>query len=597
MAEIADKIKNNSLTVGDALGIREVSASLKKNIEAAGLTMDSPWDSIKETDFLKKLNEIGSESNFTTLTSIENELKSTASVSDIPYPFTTVFGADGKSRKLGLEKAKQARRTKAFKGVPEAKQSLKALTEGVASIKDPMVRSAVAFNALVPLRPGEVAGIKLDDIDFETGAFKEAYRRVNKIRNELDLPEVGLEILRDAADTARAEGREYLFLGKDVKDPKKATSTFVNRMTSAVKAPNGIGPRFKPFAKEMGREVAGASDIRKIIPSIIANELGYKSEASAIMGHASFDETIDGMKAITRKHYASQIITGEGTTAKQALRALQNMYGEVLGLSTLNELPASMGVEAKGLTNSGAPKLAVIPKGAEIVGTQVQGTLTDADLDLIKDVREARSQELKLSATESQAKRLKLEAQMGDLDEAAIRAKVQREEKTKAIRADERAKLTPTVESPDPKNFEDLDPDLQDKLTKGGFDFDKFLKGTLKAGGTALLGTAVYEAIRDPSGAGAAMARDMAIEGVGLAARMGAGAAGALPIILDSTATAGPELSEMPPQRTDFIPAPEVEETDTEMMERIATRDAGMIPEPSRVPEAAPAQDQGFLSR
>ena len=93
MAEIADKIKNNSLTVGDALGIRKVSASLKKNIEAAGLTMDSPWDSIKETDFLKKLNEIGSESNFTTLTSIENELKSTASVSDIPYPFTTVFGA------------------------------------------------------------------------------------------------------------------------------------------------------------------------------------------------------------------------------------------------------------------------------------------------------------------------------------------------------------------------------------------------------------------------------------------------------------------------------------------------------------------------
>ncbi len=155
----------------------------------------------------------------------------------------------------------------------------------------------------------------------------------------------------------------------------------------------------------------------------------------------------------------------------------------------------------------------------------------------------------------------------------------------------------PTVESPDPKNFEDLDPDLQDKLTKGGFDFDRFLKGTLKAGGTALLGTAAYEAIRDPGGAGAAMARDMAIEGVGLAARMGAGAAGALPMILDSTATAGPELSEMPSQRTDFIPAPEVEETDTEMMERIATRDAGMIPEPSRVPEAAPAQDQGFLSR
>ena len=608
MAEIADKIKNNSLTVGDALGIRKVSASLKKNIEAAGLTMDSSWDSIKETDFLKKLDEIGSESNFTTLTSIENELKSTASVSDIPYPFTTVFGADGKSRKLGLEKAKQARRTKAFKGVPEAKQSLKALTEGVASIKDPMVRSAVAFNALVPLRPGEVAGIKLDDIDFETGAFKEAYRRVNKIRNELDLPEVGLEILRDAADTARAEGREYLFLGKDVKDPKKATSSFVNRMTSAVKAPDGIGPRFKPFAKEMGREVAGASDIRKIIPSIIANELGYKSEASAIMGHASFDETIDGMKAITRKHYASQIITGEGTTAKQALRALQNMYGEVLGLSTLNELPASMGVEAKGLTSSGAPKLAVIPKGAEIVGTQVQGTLTDADLDLIEDVREARSQELKLSATESEAKRLKLEAQMGDLDEEAIRAKVQREEKTKAIRADERAKLNPTVESPDPKNFDDLSPDTKGFFERNGIDFDNLIKNfgkkTLKVIAGATLVETARQFVQAPLETGQAIATEVGVEGAarmaGLAAAPAAGIAMGVTTAFQTTpagegsARFGPGSK---PERTDFIPAPEVEETDTEMMERIATRDAGMIPEPSRVPEAAPAQDQGFLSR
>ena len=561
--------------------------------------MDSPWDSIKDTDFLKKLNDIGSEANFTTLTSIENELKSTASVSDIPYPFTTVFGAEGKSRKLGLEKAKQARRTKAFKGVPEAKQSLKALTEGVASIKDPMVRSAVAFNALVPLRPGEVAGIKLDDIDFETGAFKEAYRRVNKIRNELDLPEVALEILRDAADTARAEGREYLFLGKDVKDPKKATSTFVNRMTSAVKAPDGIGPRFKPFAKDMGREVAGASDIRKIIPSIIANELGYKSEASAIMGHASFDETIDGMKSITRKHYASQIITGEGTTAKQALRALQNMYGEVLGLSTLNELPASMNVEAKGLTSSGAPKLAVIPKGAEIVGTQVQGNLTDADLDLIDDIREARRQELKLTATESEAKRLKLEAEMGDLDEAAIRAKVRREEKTKAIRADERAKLSPTVEAgPSSVSLE-----LEDDLKKNGFSFSSLLDSLTgkKTLGALIGGASVYSVVTEPEAA----VRDIALETAGQALKLGkfAGLPGMLTTPMANMANQELRPEDRPADPAgpyagqDFIPAREVEQTDQDMMARIATQDSGMIPEPDRVPEAAPVRDEGFLSR
>ena len=465
MATIADKIKDKSLTVGEALGIRKVPAALRKSIEAAGLTMDSPWDSIKETDFLNKLNEVGTEANFTSLNTIENELKSAASAADTPFPYTTVFGADGKARTgLNLEKARQARRSKAFKGVPEASTSLRALTEGISSIKDPQTRAAVAFNALVPLRPGEVAGIKIDDIDFETGSFKEAYRRVNKIRNELDLPEVALEILRDAADVAKEQGRDTIF------------DTTSGKMSSAIKAPGGVAERFKPFEKEMGRPLQGASDIRKIIPSIIANQLGYGEEASIIMGHKSFDDTVDGMKAITRKHYASQIITGEGTTAKQALRALQNMYGEVLGLSTLNELPASMGVEAKGLTIENAPKLAVIPRGAEIVGTQVQGTLTDADLDLIEDVREARSQELKLTATTAEKQRLEMEAQMGDLDEEAIRTKEQRRVRTEQIRKEERAKLSgPTLENPEPTSFDDLSPELQEKLSKGGFDINKFL--------------------------------------------------------------------------------------------------------------------------
>jgi integrase len=600
MAEV-----NKNITVGEALDLRgKASASMRKAIEAAGVKMSDPWTNLANKKFLIKLNDVGSEAHFTELLATQERLIGSYTEEGKVAPFANVFGQGGQARKIKVDgeflaKAKQARRTKAFKGVPEAKQSLKALTEGVASIKDPMVRSAVAFNALVPLRPGEVAGIKLDDIDFETGAFKESYRRVNKIRNELDLPEVALEILRDAADTARAEGREYLFLGKDVKDPKKATSTFVNRMTSAVKAPDGIGPRFKPFAKDMGREVAGASDIRKIIPSIIANELGYKSEASAIMGHASFDETIDGMKAITRKHYASQIITGEGTTAKQALRALQNMYGEVLGLSTLNELPASMNVEAKGLTISGAPKLAVIPKGAEIVGTQVQGNLTDADLNLIDDIREARSQELKLTATESEAKRLKLEAEMGDLDEAAIRARVKREERTKAIRADERAKLSPTVEAgPSAVSLE-----LEDDLKKNGFSFSSLVDSLTgkKTLGALIGGAGVYSVVTEPEAA----VRDIALDTAGQALKLGkfAGLPGMLttPMANMANQELRPEdqpLDAGPYAGQDFIPAPEVEQgTPRTDMARIAREDAGFIPEPDRVPEAAPVRDEGFLSR
>lgn len=588
MADLADKIKDKSLTIREAIdnaGFPLVTQkgqpnAFAKNIEAAGLSLDAPWDDIKSEKFLIELNNVGSETNFTNLLTVENRVKKAASAADVPYPYVTVFGEASKSVNIEvdgkpLEKARQARKTKAFKGVPEAKQSLKALTEGIATIKNPQVRAAVAFNALVPLRPGEVAGIKIDDIDFELGAFKEPYRRVNKIRNELDLPEVALEILRDAADTAKAEGREYIFLAKDVPDPKKATSTFVSKMTAAVKKPDGIGPRFKPFAKLMGRDVEGASDIRKIIPSIIANELGYKAEASAIMGHASFDETIDGMKAITRKHYASQIITGEGTTAKQALRALQNMYGEVLGLSTLNELPASMGVEAKGLTIEGAPKLAVIPKGAEIVGTQVQGTLTDADLDLIEDVREARSQELKLAATTAEKQRLELETQMGDLDEEAIRSKEQRRLKAEQIRKEERAKFAgPSIENPEPSSFEDLSPELQEKLNRGGFDISKFLGKTAKAIGVGAALETARQFIEEPVATAAELGKEVLLE-----RGLGAGPGAAVSMIMQPTELASGELT------------PE----DRAMAE--VQRDTGFV-DIDRGPEAAPVnQDQGFLSR
>ena len=564
MADLADKIKNKSLTVGEALDIRKVPTALRKNIEAAGLTMDSPWDSIKDTDFLTKLNEVGSESNFTSLNTIENELKAAASAADTPFPYTTVFGAEGKARKgLGLEKAKQARRTKAFKGVPEAKQSLKALTEGIAAIPDPQTRAAVAFNALVPLRPGEVAGIKIDDIDFETGSFKDAYRRVNKIRNELDLPEVALEILRDASDVARQEGRDTVF------------NTTTTKMTKAINIEGGISDRFKPFEKDMGRPLQGASDIRKIIPSIIANELGYGEEASVIMGHKSFDDTVDGMKSITRKHYASQIITGEGTTAKQALRALQNMYGEVLGLSTLNELPASMGVQAKGLTIEGAPKLAVIPKGAEIVGTQVQGTLTDADLDLIEDVREARSQELKLAATTAEKQRLELETQMGDLDEEAIRSKEQRRLKAEQIRKEERAKFAgPSIENPEPSSLEDLSPELQEKLNRGGFDISKFLGKTTKAIGIGAAIETARQFIEKPVATAAELTKEILLE-----RGLGAGPGATVSMIMQPTELASGELT------------PE----DRAMAE--VQRDTGFV-NIDRGPEAASInQDQGFLSR
>ena len=55
MANLADKIKDKSLTVREAVDNAGVSlvtkggepTALAKNIEAAGLSLDAPWDDIK----------------------------------------------------------------------------------------------------------------------------------------------------------------------------------------------------------------------------------------------------------------------------------------------------------------------------------------------------------------------------------------------------------------------------------------------------------------------------------------------------------------------------------------------------------------------
>lgn len=149
----------------------------------------------------------------------------------------------------------------------------------------------------------------------------------------------------------------------------------------------------------------------------------------------------------------------------------------------------------------------------------------------------------------------------------------------------------PTSASPEPKSFDDLSADTKGFFERNNIDFDSFIKNfgkkTLKVAGGALAIETVRQAVDDPAAFALEAGMELGARGLGLAAAPAA----AVPMAMMSTPTAGPELSEMPPQRTDFIPAPEVEETDEDRMARIATEDAGFIP------EAAPAEQQGFLSR
>ena len=118
---IADKIKNQTLTIGEAIdmGPKNKQSSLRKAVEKAGKSLDDSWFTIGENEFLIKLNEVGTEANFTNLATVQSAVEQQAAINDLSPP-PNVFKADGKARKLELEKASQARRTKAFDKVPGA---------------------------------------------------------------------------------------------------------------------------------------------------------------------------------------------------------------------------------------------------------------------------------------------------------------------------------------------------------------------------------------------------------------------------------------------------------------------------------------------
>lgn len=163
----------------------------------------------------------------------------------------------------------------------------------------------------------------------------------------------------------------------------------------------------------------------------------------------------------------------------------------------------------------------------------------------------------------------------------------------------------PTVASPDPKNFDDLSSDTKGFFERNGIDFDNLIKNFGKKTTKVLVGALGLETARQIVTEPAAVAAEVGLEAGARALGLAAAPAAAVPMMLAPSELASGELR--PEDRSadpagpyagqDFIPAREVEETDQDMMARVATQDSGMIPEPDRVPQAAPVRDEGFLSR
>ena len=446
MAELADKLRGKTLTVGEALDLatKDAPESRIKNIKSfgnklkkLGIEDSAPFTSVGDAANLELLAKEAGQP-FAALTTVQNAINGAAAAQDIEPPFPDY---SAKAQSAGLIAGKQKRGTKKFQAVPEAKMTLPAITQAIAQVEDPQTRSALALNALIPLRPGEIASMTLDDIDLETGMLEEKVRG-QKTRAKIKVPGVALEIIRDAAEIAEQEGRTNIF------------DTSVSKMTKATNAPGGLRDLLKPYASEMGREIQGAADFRKLIPSIIALELGYAQEASAIMGHTSAAQIMDEVAKMSSDHYVSRILRqGEEARPTIALRALQNMYGEVLGLNTLNELPASLNVSAKNieLSNEAIP---IVREEGDILAPDERRELTPEEKKLIEDRRKLAYAEVARKTAEAEAgkeaavtEKQKAILERGPISQEAARIKVQEQEQKNKARRELRAEEKAAVEA------------------------------------------------------------------------------------------------------------------------------------------------------
>ncbi|OUU26238.1 MAG: hypothetical protein CBB97_08500 [Candidatus Endolissoclinum sp. TMED37] len=470
MVELADKLRDKTLTVGEALDLATKDApesrisnikSFGNKLKKLGIETDAPFTSIGEAANLELLAKEKGQP-FAALTTVQNAINGAAAAQDIEPPFPDY---SAKAQSAGLIAGKQLRGTKKFEAVPEAKITLPAIAEAIAKVEDPQTRAALALNSLVPLRPGEIAGMTLDDIDLETGLLQEKVRG-QKTRAKIKIPGVALEIIRDAAELAEKEGRTNIF------------DTTVNKMTTAINAEGGLRDLLKPYASEMGREIQGAADFRKLIPSIIASELGYAEEASQIMGHTSAGQTLDSLAKMSSEHYVSRILRqGEESRPTIALRALQNMYGEVLGLQTLNELPASLNVSAKRieLSNEAIP---IVREEGDILAPDERRELTPEEKELIEKRRKLAATLVEAQTIEAERRKEVAEtgkqraiAERGPLSEDVTRIKVQEQElkneERRRIRGEKKAEVEAAekeARTERTKSFFEKATDLMNKL-------------------------------------------------------------------------------------------------------------------------------------
>tara|TARA_R100000008_G_C3580401_1_gene168115 strand:+ start:64 stop:2331 length:2268 start_codon:yes stop_codon:yes gene_type:complete len=298
------------------------------------------------------------------------------------YPFEKIGNEGGIARSFGNKKnnpkAYPIRGTNAFEAVPRASITIPKIVEAIQAITDPEVKAAVTIKMLVPFRNTEIwgkneASLKVGDIDFEEG-YASSFTRGKKTRPSVRFGTLALEILRDSAEKAIALKAEEL--GISVEDLKTKTeyasvldNIFIFPNVNDTKVKKGLmeegdlAGKFRENKPLMGRLIKGPSDLRKLMPSLLAKALGADAgTVSKILGHGEDINLAGNLEAMTTTFYVSEVDDPDFDPKRKAYDTLEHMVARETGATTLNELAANLNVGASRLIAEDAPAYEVPDK-------------------------------------------------------------------------------------------------------------------------------------------------------------------------------------------------------------------------------------------
>ena len=575
--EFVEKLKAGTATVEEAIDFAKsspvVTEATKKRIGALvsgfkkmGLDITMPYKDLKNDDVAPLFTKAGSPdkaNRASNLQGLENSLQKlfdkygiSGVMEKVPgsdlevamYPRLTGAGTVAGTQRTGMAGERPMR------GLLSMEDFTKIYAEAVPMIESEYGQATadlIRYHATTSNRPSQLQKLTKSDVTVSGNTITVAGKKVTKTDKKgrpslsFDLDSATGQLLKRNLDSSKSN---FLFDTTDAKFNEAFAKHITPRLELfsdvlplaeiKVEGPDGIKLSEKP--------VTSPSAVRSIVPKIMLDQYNVpEGLVQGVMGHVN--------DSILRKNYAGLAPSTD--------------------IPKLLENPSSFAVGDFGTTEkninldllSDEDKAVLVEEQKKTLQLEEKARQATASATIAE--QEARAIDEKASITPE-----KIEA-AAQVDEKLLEANELKRIQENAVRQATREKVKAKKAEADViTSTDDLSDSLKSKMAKFGIKLGTF-------GGVALTGTALYEAIRDPKGAGAAFARDAAMEAALLAAKAPVAAASAAVMAVDpslgvgiSSSTLRPEdrmealamqdsaMRLKPEAGKNFIPAPEVED-------------------------------------